>query len=575
MAFERARSASSARPVPSAPALPPRPAAFAPRARRPRPASQPGGQALPPSSTFRSRWLQPVDGGILVAALAAVGLLAFQLHQSNFLFGVIEYDDAVNLGAAVRLVHGALPYRDFVLMQPPGLPLLISPVALLSRLTGTRDAMAIARLLTIVVAGGNVVLLGRLLRHRGAPATFLGCTVLAAFSSAILTARTFMLEPYLVLFCLIGAVACFEGDQLTSRRRRLILAGVAFGFAGSVKIWAILPVVVIVVLCLPAVRRRALPFVWGVAAGFAVPCAPFFFAAPMRFVNEVIVVQLSRVTNARMPIGIRLEYLTGLYGSGLHLSRALVDATTIGIGLFVAGAFVVTQLSGSRLPLSRLEAFVLGSAAIVGLSLLVPTEFYYHYADWFAPFLAGLICLAAARWGRSAVSVAGWLGRTAGAGPRAGPNWPARVTASVILLVGVGVLASGGQFSKVNAAAAPDPGKVIEQHVPPGACVLTDLTSQTLSASRMVSSDPSCPLLIDSFGTDLSLAGGRTLAAGGASVPAVQRRWLTYFEGARYVVLSSPHTARIPWTPAITAYFATHFVRLKAPGVFLFERIAA
>ena len=53
-----------------------------------------------------------------------------------------------------------------------------------------------------------------------------------------------LLEPWLVLFCLLGALAVFDGDRLAGSRRRLVWGGVAFGFAGAVKVWAILPVLV-------------------------------------------------------------------------------------------------------------------------------------------------------------------------------------------------------------------------------------------------------------------------------------------------------------------------------------------
>ena len=47
--------------------------------------------------------------------------------------GVTQYDDGVYLGAAIRFVSGVLPYRDFVFVQPPGIVVLMSPVALLGR----------------------------------------------------------------------------------------------------------------------------------------------------------------------------------------------------------------------------------------------------------------------------------------------------------------------------------------------------------------------------------------------------------------------------------------------------------
>ena len=87
-------------------------------------------------------------------------------------------------------------------------------------------------------------------------------------------AHTVLLEPWLVLFCLLGALAVFDGDQVAAAvRRRLAWGGAAFGFAVAIKLWAVLPVLVVVlVLCR---RRRAwLPYVAGLAAGFGIPMLP-------------------------------------------------------------------------------------------------------------------------------------------------------------------------------------------------------------------------------------------------------------------------------------------------------------
>ncbi len=66
-----------------------------------------------------------------------------------------------------------------------------------------------------------------------------------------------LLEPWLVLFCLAGAAAS-DGDRLTvPDPASWPWGGVAFGFGGAIKVWAIVPVLVIVVLCLPHVRRAA------------------------------------------------------------------------------------------------------------------------------------------------------------------------------------------------------------------------------------------------------------------------------------------------------------------------------
>ena len=86
-----------------------------------------------------------------------------------------------------------------------------------------------------------------------------------------------------------------DRDQLARSGRRLLWGGVAFGFAGAVEVWAILPVAVVVACCWPGTIRRAARFVAGVAIGFCVPVIPFAVTAPCRFYNSVFAAQLFRV----------------------------------------------------------------------------------------------------------------------------------------------------------------------------------------------------------------------------------------------------------------------------------------
>src|ERR1035441_2608827 len=70
----------------------------------------------------------------LVPVGVALAICLYQLTLPSVLFGIHGfsgngYDDGVYLGAAVRLVNGAIPYRDFVFLQPPGSVLLFSPIA--------------------------------------------------------------------------------------------------------------------------------------------------------------------------------------------------------------------------------------------------------------------------------------------------------------------------------------------------------------------------------------------------------------------------------------------------------------
>src|SRR5262249_47173749 len=194
--------------------------------------------------------------------------------RPGFLLGVTEYDDGPYFGSAVRLVHGSLPYRQFVLVQPPGITLLMSPAALLSYWTGTAWGLAIGRILTLLAATAGVALGGLLVRHRGLVAVLLTCGIMAIYSDAVAAAHTVLVEPWLVLFCLAGAVAMFDRDRITASTKRLAWGGVLFGFAGAVEAWAIGPVLVLAALRLAQLKRAAI-YAGGVAARLLVPGPPF------------------------------------------------------------------------------------------------------------------------------------------------------------------------------------------------------------------------------------------------------------------------------------------------------------
>ena len=198
----------------------------------------------------------------------------------------MEYDDGVWFGAAVRLADGALPYRDFVLDQPPGVPLLLSPVALLSHAFGTGEALVAARYVTVLVEAANVVLVGWLVRHRSVLCVVVAGAVVAVYPAAVITSRTVMLEPYCDLWCLIGLVAAFDKGHVTTTSQAGLMAGAAFGVAGTCKAFALLPFVVLVVqmaLRGPAGRRQAGHCVAAAAGVFAFICAPFVLMAPAGF----------------------------------------------------------------------------------------------------------------------------------------------------------------------------------------------------------------------------------------------------------------------------------------------------
>src|SRR5262249_19898733 len=246
------------------------------------------GTAAPPG-----RGTPAVRAAIIGTVLIGLALRAWILLRLG-LMSVTQYDDGPYFGSAVRLGRGGPPHPDFALGEPPGITELMSPAALQSYLGGTAWALVIGRILSVLAGGAAVVLAGLLVRHRGALAVWLTGGILAIYPPSVVSARTVLLEPWLVLFCLAGAVAVVDRDRITARPRRLAWGGGALGFPGAVKVWATAPVIVLAALCLPRLNRAAV-YAGGVAAGFLIPVLPFVIAAPGRFVNDVVEAQLGRI----------------------------------------------------------------------------------------------------------------------------------------------------------------------------------------------------------------------------------------------------------------------------------------
>jgi hypothetical protein len=500
---------------------------------------------------------------ILAGTLFALALRAYQLAQPGHLLGVGDYDDGADFGSALRLIHGALPYRDFIIVQPPGITLLMTPAAALSRLAGTAWAIGIGRMLTVAASAAAVAFGGLLVRHRGVFATVVTCGIIAIYPGGVQAAHTVLLEPWLTAFCLAGAVAVFDGDRLAGGRR-LVWGGVALGFAGAIKVWAIIPVVVIVALSLPRVRETA-RFLAGVAAGFAVPVFPFAAASFGRFYSSVVVAQLVR-TGARTPMAFRLQYLTGL--TSWNLGGAAFTAAAIVIVIALAGTLVAAcRLTGQGL--TALEWFGVATAILIVVAFLVPGEFYYHYPAFLAPFLALAFALPAARIldARRAAARAARVARAEASAQEAGPapQRPARWWRSAAALAGLVLVAAplavpGAENSPTPTYADALP--AIERVIPPGACVVSDQASLLISANRFVSAAPGCPLMVDGTGTSYALGHGQSPLTSGR-VPAVAALWRQAFGAARYALLTSYNPNRIAWTPALRAYFRDNFVRIS------------
>jgi alpha-1,2-mannosyltransferase len=501
---------------------------------------------------------------MLLATVLALAVRLFTLTRPGFLTGVSEYDDGVYLGAAIRLTQGAVPYRDFAFVQPPGILLLMTPAALVARMTSTATAMAFARLLTVFASTACVPLAGNLMRYRGTLATAVTCGILAVYPDDIAAAHTLLLEPWMNLCCLLAANAAFRTGRLASPAR-LACAGAALGVAGAVKFWAVVPAAILLVLCLRVAgprARRTRAYLVALGAGFVVPVAPFALTAPVTFVRATVLDQASRA-GTFTPLWLRLAHLTGLTDVlttagklSLHAGAYSLFAGSLRAGITPAGAewlpFAVTAVLVAAIALGyarescrrpELEWFSLATAVLASVLILSYSAFFYHYAAFVAP----------------------WLALTAGAAAgslTAVPEFRRLLLgAFTVVILGTAAL----QLAEVVPLSVPS-GTEIARLIPPGACVVTDESSLTISANRFTSSRAGCPDIIDSLAATLVLSHGVSVQAGAASLARVVATWQSVFSRAEYVWLSPGNIGRIPWTLELRTWFLENF-RLVGPDI--------
>lgn len=501
---------------------------------------------------------------LVLPALLAAGLCAYALASPGVLSGVYGYDDGVYVGAAVRLVQGIVPYRDFVLVQPPGIVVLLAPVALFSRIFGTDGALAAARILTAVVTVANVLLLGRLLRPRGRLASLAGGSALALFPLAVAADNTVLLEPYVAFFCLLGGLVAFPAGRLAGPRRCL-LAGGLLGVAGTVKLSALL-VGVALLACVLFGRhwREAGAIVGGIAAAGVLLCGPFALAGPSAFARDVVLTQLRRASaGARtVPIGARIGSLTGLSGlPGLHPGTVVpVVVLVVAVGL---GACC---LLAGRGHLGHLDGFLATAAGLSLAATIWSTEFFAHYAYLPAVFSAGLAGISAGhlstfvhRPRRPAVP-----GSALGASS-VEPDRPERGRRLLPVVLGLAVvLAASALFTEdviyagqyVRASDVRSPQLLLGAAVPPGSCVVSDEPALTLAADRFVATSPTCPAMVDPYGTWLVDAPGHPPPTTGPPPRRLVAQWTGWLAASDYVLLTAPLSDFVPWTPALRSRFA-------------------
>ncbi|MEU7893379.1 tetratricopeptide repeat protein [Nonomuraea sp. NPDC049152] len=503
--------------------------------------------------------------------LLSVSLFAHKFSQPHVLMGIHQfgsYNEGVYFGSALRLVDGYFPYRDFTLLHPPGLTLILAPVAALSQVVGEQSALAIARLLSAGAAVAVVVLGTLVVRFRGRVAMLTAGVVLACSPRTSDVATTVELEPYYVFLCMLGAFALFgsTGD-LTVSRRRTFAGGLAFGLACTVKVWAFAPAIAVLgVYAMSCLARkqwwRARLLLGGIAAGIVVPILPFFALAPKTFVHDVIAVQLARDPKGwnELSIGARFPWMTGL-AAPPELNVPSVVAVGLVLALVVA-AVVSYATVGGRVPV---DWFVLTAAIATVTGACVPRQFFgtsYGYLP--GVFLALLLGVVVGRLTRAVPP--GLLDERVDV-----RLLRYMAMAGFLFITYIGSLTQAS-YSRHFISHYVDFGKELASYIQPDACVVSDGTATPLIVADRLTGRR-CPATIDVFGQWLSADPAHPPSSEGPFNQKLVSTWETSMRQADYLILASPHTTFVPWTPQLDSYFRSNYTLLyTAPHAFLFRR---
>ncbi|MBO3089790.1 glycosyltransferase family 39 protein [Cellulomonas dongxiuzhuiae] len=291
------------------------------------------------------------------------------------------YDDGVYFSAAVALVHGRLPYRDFLLLHPPGVALALAPFAALTRWVSDPGALAAARVGFVVVGVLNTVLVVLLARRWGTAAAVAAGGLYALSAAAAQAEHLTLLEPLGTLTLLVAVSLLQRARAPAASRRWWYAGGLVLGLGPTVKIWNAVPVAVVIAWAAwTAGRRPALRVTAGAAASPLLVVLPFLVAAPTATVRMVLLAQLGRPRTAATV----LERVEGITGTGTALHDAAPPARAAATGavcVLLAGA----ALAAWRRRRARLwVALLVAQVAVV----LAAPSYYANYAAYSAAAVA-------------------------------------------------------------------------------------------------------------------------------------------------------------------------------------------
>jgi alpha-1,2-mannosyltransferase len=474
---------------------------------------------------------------------AAVAVLAFAVRLSPVLHGgglgsFGRYDDGVYYAAADSLTFGRVPYREFVLLHPPAIMLVLAPFALLGRITSDATGMAVARLAFMAIGALNTVLVARLARRWGLVAMVLAATLYAVWQPAVYGEESTLLEPLGSTALLVALLLLLRTERAPSRRGELV-AGAVLGAAVTLKIWYVAPWLTICAWQLVERRPRvAARLLAAGAAAAAVIVVPFAILSGTRMYDMTVRDQLLRPVGSAPRLG-RLSSIFGIRGFVAGHST---------IGLVTALVMVVVGITALACLTDRTARLLVAVLACNLLVLIGSPSYFGHYAHLVAApaalvFGVGLARLAHyARWQHA----------------------PALVTGLALL---------GCAYSAARVATTPQghpvSGALLASAAPPG-CIAAD-SDELLIQMNKLSADlrAHCRVLVDVSG--ITYDSLHRVGPDGRSLPRRRNRaWLTYLynylvSARAFVVIRAPAEL----SPRVYHQLVAHRPLARSDGVVL------
>lgn len=438
-----------------------------------------------------------IAGGLFVLAVAVrLGVV----WSSGGFKALNGYDDGVYFSATAGLLHGLVPYRDFVLLHPPGILVRgAGPIALAQALDlSDSDALVLVRMLFVGLGGLNTVLVFLAGRHLSRTAGVVAGCLYAVWGPAIREERTMLLEAMVILGTLTALVLVpAVSTRSVTGRWRPLLAGLVGGLAVATKLWSVVPILVIFGSLLVARHwRRALAYGATAAMTALAVAAPFLVLAPSQMWHMVVTSQVGRPERdgSRLARFVQIGDLTAWPLSALAnptLPTRPVSVAAAYDSFFAAGrgpevtaavvllATLVAILVALRLPPAR--TWVVLVAVQSGVLLATPV-FFSGYASFVAP--AGVLLVGAA--GHLV-----WTGRAVRGRPRL------RNVVGVAAALALALMAWGAVLTDQGAAIRPP----LTPLVASARCVASDSPAAIVLADRLSANlAHDCPPVFDFSG---------------------------------------------------------------------------